>query len=157
MNDDPALRSPEQRWSVALTEPLLNWGYKSTPQNQLLGQEIPCARGRGLGGCSAINFSCWLLGHKEDFNEWANQVGDPCWKWEGEGGVKERFRRIENVHCEVNDEQARKYLDMEAQSLHSKNGAVDLSYDQIWTDLERTTFEAAEHLGVSSMSRSCAC
>ena len=52
-NDDPALHSADQKWSIAFTDALLNWGYMSTPENQLLGQRVPCVRGRGLGGSTS--------------------------------------------------------------------------------------------------------
>jgi choline dehydrogenase-like flavoprotein len=147
-NDNLALRSPELRASLAFIEPAVNWGYISVPQHQLSGQEIPCARGKGLGGSSAISFSCWLLGDKEDFNEWADVTGDVCWKWEGEGGVMERLRKIEHVHFTPNPRQA-EYVSQEALDQHSKTGAVDVSYDQHWHELEFLTFEAGKELGVS--------
>jgi choline dehydrogenase-like flavoprotein len=77
-NDNPDLRSVNGRWSVAFTDSEVNWGYKSIPQAHLNGREIMCPRGRGLGSSSAIRFSRWLIGDKEDFNEWANLVDDPC-------------------------------------------------------------------------------
>lgn len=107
-----------------------------------------CPRGRGLGGSSAINFSCWLIGDKEDFNEWAELVDDPCWKWEGDAGVKERFRKIENVHNDLTDEQAR-HISREALDEHSKQGMVDVSYPQIWRQLDFLAMEAGREFEVS--------
>jgi choline dehydrogenase-like flavoprotein len=54
----------------------MNWGYKTLPQTHLKGQQIDYSRGKGLGGSTAINFSCWVIGADEDFNEWARKVGD---------------------------------------------------------------------------------
>jgi choline dehydrogenase-like flavoprotein len=148
LNDNLEFRSPELRLSVAFDEPSMNWGYISAPQDHLSGQEIPCARGKGLGGSSAISFACWLLGDKEDFNKWAEVTGDDCWKWEGDGGVKERFRKIEHVHFTPTQRQA-EYVSQEGLDQHSKCGAVNVSYSQHWHELEYLTFQAGKELGVS--------
>lgn len=146
-NTDDSLRHPDLRFG-AFMNPKLNWGFKSTPQPQLDGREIVCPCGRGLGGSSAINFSCWLLGHREDFNQWADVVGDDSWKWEGPGGVKERFGKIEALHANLDEQQA-KIVSTEAIEQHSKDGMVDISYNQVWPELEWLTFKAATEFGVS--------
>lgn len=145
-NKDESLRHPDLRFG-AFMNPALNWGYKSTPQPQLNDREIGCPCGRGLGGSSAINFCCWLIGHREDFNKWADLVGDDSWKWEGQRGVKQRFRKIEALHTNLDDQQA-KIVSKEAIEQHSKNGLVDLSYNQIWPELEWLSFKAATEFGV---------
>lgn len=71
------------------------------PQKHLKGQEIDYSRGKGLGGSSVINFACWVIGPDEDFDEWARKVGDDAWSWKN---VKERFKKIENCHIEIQEE-----------------------------------------------------
>lgn len=110
-NTDSAYRVSGERFSLAFTEPKLNWGYKTTPQKQLSGQQIDYSRGRGLGGSTAINFACWIIGADEDFNRWAELVGDSAWEWEN---VKERFKKIENYHPSV-PEKHRKYINPQAE------------------------------------------
>lgn len=116
----------------------------------LAGQQIPVPRGKGLGGTSAVNFACWLIGDKNDFEEWAELVGDDDWRWEGENGVKNRFRKIENVH-EVGEgvsETQKVLADNELLKLHSKEGKVDLSYDQFWEGRESMAIQIAQEMGV---------
>jgi choline dehydrogenase-like flavoprotein len=60
----------------------LDHGYKTVPQNEIGGREIPYARGKGLGGSTLINIGVWDYGLKEEFNEWATLVGDDAWNWE---------------------------------------------------------------------------
>jgi choline dehydrogenase-like flavoprotein len=80
-NDDTAYLVRADRYKVkSLSEAGLNWGNKTTPQTQLKGQEIDYSRGKGLGGSSAINFQCSVIGPKEDFGEWALKVGDDAWR-----------------------------------------------------------------------------
>ena len=100
-NKDAAYLVPADRFSLAFSQPQLNWAYKTTPQSHLKGQEIDYSRGRGIGGSTAINFSCWLIGADEDFDEWARQVGDDAWNWKN---VKQRFKKIEHYHANVPEE-----------------------------------------------------
>jgi choline dehydrogenase-like flavoprotein len=60
----------------------LDYGYKTTPQTQISGREIPYARGKGLGGSTLTNIGVWDYGSKQEFNEWAKLVDDDVWKWE---------------------------------------------------------------------------
>ncbi|KAF2738929.1 FAD/NAD(P)-binding domain-containing protein [Polyplosphaeria fusca] len=87
------LLEPFHRYTPAFLRPDLNWGYESVPQKALNGRSIAYARGKGLGGSSIMNFSVYLYGSKEDYDRWAELVGDDTWKWEH---TKETFKRIEN-------------------------------------------------------------
>jgi choline dehydrogenase-like flavoprotein len=78
--------------------PDLNWGYVSKPQKTLNDREIPYARGKGLGGSSILNFGVYLYGSQEDYNRWADLVGDESWKWEQ---TKKSFQAIENYDFEA--------------------------------------------------------
>jgi choline dehydrogenase-like flavoprotein len=129
-----------------MTEPSVIWGYKSTPQHQLNGQVFDCHRGRGLGQSSAINFGNWPVGDKEDYSKWAETVGDPDWKWEGERGVRQ-LRKIERQHVNLTEQHAR-YLDRKSLETNSKYGMVDLTFDQEWPEVGTLTFEAAKEWGV---------
>jgi choline dehydrogenase-like flavoprotein len=102
---------PADRFTLAFKEPSMNWGYKTAPQTHLKGQEIDYSRGRGLGGSTAINFSCWVIGPDADYDEWARVVGDEDFGW---AKVKERYKRVENYHVEVPEEN-RRWVDVRAE------------------------------------------
>lgn len=89
---------PADRYNLAFTQPTMNWGYQTEPQTHLKGQQIDYSRGKGLGGSTAINFCCWVIGADEDFEEFARLVGDDAWAWRN---VKERFKKIETYHIEI--------------------------------------------------------
>lgn len=97
-NKDVSYLVPADRFVLAFKEAHLNWGYKTVPQKHLKGQEIDYSRGKGLGGSTAINFSCWVIGPSDDYDEWAEKVGDQAWSWRE---VKKRLGRIESYHVEV--------------------------------------------------------
>lgn len=101
--------SPEERFSLAFSpNSKLNWNYKTTAQTQLNGQEIDYSRGRGLGGSTAINFCGWLVGSRDDYDEWSAQVGDESFGWKN---VRRCLDKIENLHPEIPDQSLRKYID----------------------------------------------
>lgn len=68
------------------------WGYKTVPQAQLGGREIPLPRGRILGGSSSTNGMAYFRGHPKDFDEWA-AMGNPGWSFRE---VLPYFKRSEN-------------------------------------------------------------
>lgn len=79
-------------------------------------------------------------------------MGDDCWKWDGEKGVKERFRKVENLHLEGVEESVigkAGFLDMKSLEGHSKKGMVDLTYTENWHSTQILTLEAAREFGVS--------
>lgn len=73
----------------------MNWGYKTTPQPECGGREIDYSRGLGLGGSSAINFGVYTVGARDDYDEWARQVGDESFAW---GPMQARFKGLESFH-----------------------------------------------------------
>ncbi|KAF2645606.1 FAD/NAD(P)-binding domain-containing protein [Massarina eburnea CBS 473.64] len=74
------LQAPFYRYSVPSLRLDLDYGYESTPQRQLNDRIIPYSRGKGLGGSSVLNFQVYLYGSGEDYNRWAELVGDKTWK-----------------------------------------------------------------------------
>lgn len=106
-NADPSYLVPADRFLLAFTQPNLNWGYQTEPQTHLQGQRINYARGKGLGGSTAINFFAWIIGADEDFNHWAKLVDDEEYDW---SHVKKTFKLIESYHVDVPDSQC-SYID----------------------------------------------
>jgi choline dehydrogenase-like flavoprotein len=108
-NDSLDKLSGDDRFRLAFSPGSpLNWGYKTQPQNQLSGQEIDYSRGRGLGGSTAINFCGWVVGPKDDYDEWARLVDDSSFCWEN---AKACLKRIENLHPEIPNQELKKYVD----------------------------------------------
>jgi choline dehydrogenase-like flavoprotein len=78
--------------AAAIADPRLGWGYKSAPQRNLDGRQIPLPRGRVLGGCSSINGMAYFRGHPRDFDDWAAD-GAAGWSFEE---VLPYFRKSEH-------------------------------------------------------------
>jgi len=72
-------------------DPKVNWLFKTEPQAQLKGREIPQPRGKVLGGSSSINGLVYVRGQREDFDGWRQQ-GAAGWSYED---VLPYFRKAE--------------------------------------------------------------
>lgn len=142
-NNDQEYLIPADRFALFGSQPSLNWGYKTEPCEHLSGQQIDYSRGKGIGGSTAINFSCWIIGGAEDFDAWADQVDDKAWSWPN---VKERFKKIEHYHDEVPDEY-RQFVNPNPED-HGTNGPLDLSYAPIWEKGITDVYVAAKQAGM---------
>ncbi len=75
-----------------IANPRTDWCYKTEPDEHLAGRSIHYARGKLLGGCSAINAMIYMRGQKEDWDHWAS-LGNRGWAWDD---VLPLFQRIED-------------------------------------------------------------
>lgn len=89
------LHAPYHRYHPVALRPDLDHGYVSETEPSLDGRQIAYTRGKGLGGSSILNFGVYLYGSGEDYNRWADLVGDESWKWES---VQKSYREIENYN-----------------------------------------------------------
>jgi choline dehydrogenase len=72
-----------------------DWGFVAQPNPNLNGRCIPLNMGKVLGGGSSINVIAWARGHKNDWDFFAAEAGDPAWNYES---VLKIYRRIEDWH-----------------------------------------------------------
>jgi len=70
-----------------------DWQFESEPGAALDGRRAPLPMGKVLGGGSSINGLIWARGHRNDFDRWAEQTGDPGWNY---SAVLDLYRRIED-------------------------------------------------------------
>ncbi|KAE8154745.1 glucose dehydrogenase [Aspergillus avenaceus] len=71
----------------------IDWNYHTVPQRHLGGRVLSNHAGKALGGGTAINGGGWLRGAKEDYDLWADLVGDSQWSYEG---FLPYFRKVES-------------------------------------------------------------
>jgi choline dehydrogenase-like flavoprotein len=81
-----------------------DWAFQAQPNPHLNGRSIPMNMGKVLGGGSSINAMVWARGHKNDWDYFASEAGDPAWSYESgrtfrtiqvlaaSGSTKNRFR-----------------------------------------------------------------
>ena len=68
-------------FAIPMASKVFNWGYFSEPEPSLDGRPMDAARGRGLGGSSAINGMVYVRGHARDFDEWES-LGAAGWNYQ---------------------------------------------------------------------------
>jgi choline dehydrogenase len=71
------------------------WQFQAEPNRRLNGRAISLGMGKGLGGGSSINAMIWARGHKNDWNFFASEAGNPAWSYES---VLNIYRSIEDWH-----------------------------------------------------------
>jgi len=72
-----------------------DWAFQAEPNPQLQGRSLPMNMGKVLGGGSSINVMIWSRGHKNDWDFFAQEAGDPAWSYESVLGL---YRRLEDWH-----------------------------------------------------------
>src|SRR5712675_2730345 len=82
------------QWSANLWSER-DWGFVDQPNQHLNGRSIPLNMGKVLGGGSSVNVMAWSRGHKNDWDYFASEAGDPAWSYES---VLDIYRRIEDWH-----------------------------------------------------------
>ncbi|KAI5202864.1 alcohol oxidase [Aureobasidium subglaciale] len=63
-------------------DPLIDWGFVTTPQPGANNRTLHYARGKTLGGSSALNANLYNRGTVASFQEWADLVGDDSYTFE---------------------------------------------------------------------------
>src|SRR6202795_994412 len=70
-----------------------DWNFVDQPNPHLKGCSMPLGMGKVLGGGSSINVMGWARGHKNDWDFFASESGDPAWNYRS---VLEIYRRMED-------------------------------------------------------------
>jgi choline dehydrogenase-like flavoprotein len=117
----------------------MNWGYKTTTQPGLDGRELDYSRGKGLGGSSAINFSVFDIGPRDDFEEIARLAGDDSWNWQH---AQARFKRLETFHGEV-PAPYEKYVRANNED-HGSAGKLHIGFTKVWEKTMGDLMQALE-------------
>ncbi len=71
-----------------------DWAFQAQPNPNLNGRSIPENMGKVLGGGSSINAMVWARGHKNDWDYFASEAGDPAWSYESVLNIYRRIARL---------------------------------------------------------------
>lgn len=109
-------------------------------QEWLNNRSINYDSGKVLGGSSAINMCAYTVGPKDDYERWAEIVGDASFGWENV--VRVRKEKIEAFH-RVIEKELRGYA-LPDMSVHGKHGVLDISIPRVWESSMITQLDAAK-------------
>ena len=79
---------------------MIDWGFETTIQPGLGNRSIHYARGKTLGGSSALNFMAYHRGTNGSYEKWAHEVGDSSYTF---NNLLPYFQRSTNVTYPNND------------------------------------------------------
>jgi len=79
-SDEAELISNPNRWPMTLGSEF-DWGFMTEPSPALNGRSIRYSMGKVLGGGSSINVQTWSRGHQADWNFYAEESGNPAWRY----------------------------------------------------------------------------
>ncbi|KAF4984057.1 hypothetical protein FZEAL_670 [Fusarium zealandicum] len=128
-NNDVGQRIIGNQYVQMLDESQVN-PYESTPQNHLAGRKIGLTRGKGLGGSTAVNFTAWTIGPRDDWDTMAELTGDPDWGWQH---AKRRFKQLETYHDKTPEVPGgmEKYLHPQPDA-HGYQGPLHIGFAHEW-------------------------
>ena len=134
-DSDPAVTSMTGYYNVAFNTfnyGFLNWAFTTTEQSiATAGSAEPSvfslAAGRLLGGSSSINAGAFVMGHRQDFDLIAEELGDDDWSWDSVVPYFEDTRKTLGIVSLNADNQAgaHEYLDSLAKLGYNYNPECD--------------------------------
>ena len=74
-----------------------NWKHSYRGGDAVNQRQIPCPRGMLLGGCTSVNGTVYIRGHRSDYDDWA-ALGNPGWSY---ADVLPVYKRLENRRAPV--------------------------------------------------------
>ena len=93
-DDDVPSVTEANQWAMNLGSER-DWSFRGQPNPRANGRSIPFSMGKVLGGGSSINVMVWARGHKNDWDLFASEAGDPAWSYQS---VLDIYRRMEDWH-----------------------------------------------------------
>jgi choline dehydrogenase len=134
MDTNPAIYTPgvDAMFSLWAPDGAENWGYATVPQLGLGGRSIDIARGKVLGGSSAVNAMMYIRGNHQNFDTWA-QRGNRGWSY---AEVLPYFKKSETYHGS-------------ASQYHGDNGPMPIIDLQNPSVVSHAFVEAAAELGAT--------
>ena len=107
-----------------------NWQHVFSGGAGVNDRVIGCPRGKLFGGCSSVNGSVYIRGHRSDYDEWA-ALGNEGWDY---ASVLETYKRHENRRAGASEH-------------HGVGGELDVQWPASLNPLSRAFVDAAVEVG----------
>ncbi|KAK3989735.1 Versicolorin B synthase [Cladorrhinum sp. PSN332] len=130
---------------------LYDWNFSSPPQPTLNNRTVAQARGKMLGGSSALNFMMLLYPTKGNIDSWA-ALGNKGWDYNSMAPYFEKFATVYSPPQSAKDLLGLTYLN---ESLANGDGPIDVSMSEGYGITNKAWFDTfkAEGLEVASDPR----
>ena len=122
-NDDFRISTPGL-FPLVVDNPERDWQYMSEASPGLNGRQIGFARGKCLGGSSAINLMALIYPSKTGMDTWA-ELGNKGWDWDGLAPYYRKFQAHIPPSADVKEALGLEYLDP---ALQGVDGPIKSSF-----------------------------
>ncbi|KAL8725973.1 MAG: hypothetical protein Q9166_007006 [cf. Caloplaca sp. 2 TL-2023] len=120
-----------------------DWQFATVPQPGLNGRAIPWARGKVLGGSSALNFMTWNRACKEDYDAW-EELGNKGWGWDS---LLPFFKKSERLHESTKEHQLINQSHFDSK-FHGTDGPIQTAYSTHYGASHQHWHKTLQSLGV---------
>ncbi|KLO08735.1 GMC oxidoreductase [Schizopora paradoxa] len=121
-----------------------DWDFSTVPQKSANNAVYKWARGRMLGGSSAINFLAWSKPPAEDMDAW-EQLGNPGWN---ASRYFEYSKKAESFHPPQDETVAKMFKQVVKPDAHGYHGPLVTSFPTLVSGLEIPFQEALSNAGI---------
>ncbi|KAK0633813.1 hypothetical protein B0T14DRAFT_419122 [Immersiella caudata] len=120
----------------------LDWKFRTVAQPGLGGREAPWARGKVVGGSSALNYMTWNRASRTDYDEW-RELGNHGWGWD------DLLSKSETFHAASADNEKVATL-VSHDGLVGDNGPVQIAYPNEFSPSHRFWHGTLNAVGVET-------
>ncbi|GJE87487.1 GMC family oxidoreductase [Phanerochaete sordida] len=145
--DDPEILTPSLSRGHFGREQY-SWNFTTTKQKMCSDKAFPWARGRGLGGSSAMNFLVWTKPPADEIDDW-ERLGNPGWNWKNYQKYVHKAERFAEPAAELKA----KYKMPLYEGDVGREGALAVSYPRTISDLDRCLIETINNAGIPTAPR----
>ncbi|KAK3305419.1 uncharacterized protein B0T15DRAFT_196546 [Chaetomium strumarium] len=121
-----------------------DWNFQSTPQATLNNRVINQARGKMLGGSSALNFMMLLYPSKGNIDSWA-ALGNPSWNYDALAPYLRKFATVHTPPQSARDLLGLTYLN---ETLVKGEGPIHVSFSEGYSVTNKTWLQTFADLGL---------
>ncbi|RJE18220.1 Dehydrogenase [Aspergillus sclerotialis] len=140
---DPRIETPGLLTTL-FGNPVVDWDFLSEPQTHVKDRQIPQARGRVLGGSSALNFSAVVYPSRQDWAAWS-ALGNEGWSAEHMEPYLQKFQTYKEPDTSTTETLGLDhYVDP---SKYGSQGPLPVGYPAIYGPFNKAWNQAFAKLG----------
>ncbi|KAF9556694.1 alcohol oxidase [Agrocybe pediades] len=136
----------------AVGNPLYDWSFVSTPQENAGGRQIPIPRGKMIGGSSGLNGLAWNRASSIEYDAW-QAFGGSSWSWSGLLPFFKKsettMRPDENPYPGITKAALTAAMN-DIPRIDGLSGPVSVSHNSFYFDIVNTFVKALNSLGIST-------
>ncbi|OQU98853.1 hypothetical protein CLAIMM_04571 [Cladophialophora immunda] len=118
-----------------------DWAWETIPQPGNKNKVHQVARGKALGGSSAINYMMYVRGSDQDYDDWAELANDPSWSSANMKQYMRKHQTLEPVDERIADRSTMPFVGEN----HGTSGPVRTGFNDFRLPLEDDVIKAADH------------